>query len=181
MGRPIASSGIRNFGVLRIVLTLATFAGLGGCGKQALPAGRQTEKTKMPLDVQFRITKTTLLAQEDPNCQVLLVNNGKTPVNILNPEFNPHMPILRVMEVKTGVETLQQRKAPMTGDNATPLAPGQQIDSIFTLLPRAKLPLPVEYELSCILMYDNGKSKAESNAIRLTITPVTPKSLSLVY
>jgi len=167
--------------VLHIVLTVATLAGLGGCDKEALPAGRQTEKSKMPLDVQFRIAKTNLLAQEDPNSQVILVNNGKAPVNILNPEFNPHMPVLRVMEVKTGMEMLQQRKAPMTGDKWTPLGPGQQIDSIFPLLSRAKLSLPVEYEISCIELYDNGKSKAESNALRVTITPVTPRSLSLVY
>src|SRR5258706_13584542 len=116
------------------VIFLGLLVGVPACQKQVEPTARHTEKTKMPLDVTLKITRTELLVQENPICQLTLANSGKTTVNILNPSLNPHMPILRIIDLRPGIETFQQAPIPFTGDYVTPLAAGQHIKAVFFLL-----------------------------------------------
>src|SRR5258706_8260080 len=176
---PSCTGRMRRRDWLRVIL-LGLLVGLPSCHKQVEPTTRHTEKTKMPLDVTFKITRTELLVQENPICQLTLANSGKTTVNILNPSFNPHMPILRIIELRTGIETFQQAPIPFTGDYVTPLAAGQQIQAVFSLLSKGRLGMPGDYEISCNLHYVQGK-KVESNAVKVSIRPVTAKNLSLVF
>jgi len=43
------------------------------------------------------------------------------------------------------------------------------------------LSIPGEYEISAIIPYDQGKSRAESNTVRIKIAPSTPKGLDMAY
>ncbi len=134
----------------------------------------------MTLDVQFTAPRTDLIFQENPICRLVLTNNGPSPVEVLHPMFNPHMPVMRVMNTHTGVEVLQQGQAPMTGSRYQPLPPGQKLEYAFPLLSKVTLPLPGEYEVSAVFPPGPGKRGVESNTVRFQVQPVTPKNLSLV-
>jgi hypothetical protein len=87
---------------------------------------RIAKETKMNLQVQLKVRTTALIFQENPICRLNLVNSGQTELQVLHPMFNPHMPIMRLIHVQTGVEVLRQGKAPMSGDRYQSLPPGQE-------------------------------------------------------
>jgi hypothetical protein len=141
---------------------------------------RIAKENKMNLQVQLKVRTTALIFQENPICQLNLINSGQTELQVLHPMFNPHMPIMRLIHVQTGVEVLRQGKAPMSGDRYQSLPPGQGLSYEFPLLSKVTFPAPGEYEVSAILPFDLGKQRAESKPVRFKVEPAIPRNLSLV-
>lgn len=134
----------------------------------------------MSLEVEFTITETKLLFQQNPLCQVVLRNSGVRPVTALNPVTHPNMPILRVLDLKTGTETVHKRKGAFTGDLYKPLGPGESWTFSFALLEYCSFPAPGNYEIVATILAADGKHPVESEPVRLEILPVTPRNLSTV-
>ena len=136
----------------------------------------------MPLLLDFQIEKTTLLVQENPVCRIVASNNAAGPLKVAAPGASPEVPILRITDLKTGIETFQHghKHGGVPGIAYQEVAAGRTLECEFPLASIARLTLPVEYEASAILPYEMGAKQAESKAIKLKIIPVTPRDLSIV-
>ena len=135
----------------------------------------------MSLEVEFTVEKSRLLCQENAHCRLVLTNTGSAPLTFAHPDISPDSPVLRVVELKSGIEVLQHGKAHQTGTAYQTLAAGKKIEHEFALLSIATLNLPTEYEITAIIPFDGGVRRAESKPVKLKVIPVTPRSLSLVY
>jgi hypothetical protein len=135
----------------------------------------------MALNVEFKIDKTDFLIQESPPCLLRLTNTGIKPLQVLHPAQGFSFPVIRVVNLKTGAETLCRRPLPhMPREQAVPLAPRQSFEFGFELLEQAVLPAPGAYELSVLYEYDGGAGKAESAPVRVNVRPNTARNLMLV-
>jgi len=135
----------------------------------------------MSLKIEFAIGKTTLLCQESPACKLLITNTGRDPVVLAPPVDNPDVPILRVTELKTGIETLHHGHPPHLGTVYAPLPGEKKIEHEFPFTTVAEILLPANYDVSALVPYDGGLKRAESNTVHIRIIPVTPRDLALAY
>jgi hypothetical protein len=137
----------------------------------------------MPIILDFQIEKTALLCQENPICHIVASNDATSPVKVAALGASPDVPILRIVDCKTGIETFQHRRkhGGVPGTAYQEVAAGGTLKYEFELTSIARLPLPVEYEVSAILPYEMGAKRAESKPARLRISPVTPRDLCLTY
>ncbi len=133
----------------------------------------------MSLHVELVIEKSVLLCQENPGCKLVLVNSGAATASVAHPELNPDVPILRVLDTKTGIETLHKKEPRLSGTDYVPLAPGAKIEFEFSLASIVSLPIPTEYEISALVPCA-GARPAESKPVKVRIVPVTPRNLTLV-
>ena len=137
----------------------------------------------MPIDVGLKVASTELLYQESTLCEVTVKNAGPTPVAVPSPRANPSMPSVRVLDVKTGEETVYKGQDP---PGAAPrqvyeqIQPGKSLAMAFRLYHKIPLLDPGLYDVSAI-SEAVGAAKAESKAIRITVLPTTAKSLSTAY
>src|SRR5258705_7576998 len=115
----------------------------------------------MSLDVELKIERTKLLAQENPNCQLTIVNSSRDPIVIASPDVNPDVPVLRVTEMKSGVDVLQHRHGNHLGPKYAPLPPGRKVEHEFPLTSIAQLKIAADYEISALVPYDGGLKRAE--------------------
>ncbi len=136
----------------------------------------------MSLKVELTVEKTTLLCQENPVCHLSAANTGDATMKVAALGASPEVPILHVIELKTGVETFHHghRHGPDIGIPYQEIAADKKLEYDFDLNSVVKLTLPTEYEVSAILYYDSGAKRAETKPVKLKIIPVTPRSLSLV-
>jgi len=73
------------------------------------------ENRNMPLEVTFTCPQN-LVIQQSPLCALTIKNKGNAPVSFLHPQFNKNSPIMRIMELKTGAEVLQQKGPRPSGE-----------------------------------------------------------------
>lgn len=135
----------------------------------------------MAVDLKLQCERTELLIQGDTTCGVKLSNTGAAATDVLNPKFNPNMPVMRVIKMATGQEELHKRPGMFDGDFYEPLAQGGSIDHYFSLSERVSFSEAGEYEVSALISYDGGAREAESSPVRVKVQPVTPRNLSLAY
>ena len=64
----------------------------------------------MPIEVKFTVKSTNLRFQEDSLAEAVLTNTGRDPLLIANPIMAPTLLRLRVVNIKTGVEQIYQKK-----------------------------------------------------------------------
>lgn len=133
----------------------------------------------MPLTVELKIPRPDLLVQENPACQLVITHAGGPAHQVPDLVFNPHIPALRIVDVKTGLETIRQPKPPLGAEKQRTLAPGGTLKSEFLLGSRVEFTVPGEFDVSAIVHYDVTKA-AESAPVRVTVRTVAPKSLSIV-
>jgi hypothetical protein len=146
-------------------------------GELAASAGED----KMALNVAFKIDKTDFLIQESPPCLLTLTNIGPKSLEVLNPARSFSTPVIRVIDLKTGAETLCRRKVPRgEREREITLAPGKSTEHAFELLEQAVLPAPGAYELSVLYKYNDGLAEAESEPVRVNVRPNTARNLMLV-
>ncbi len=136
----------------------------------------------MALDVKLTIEKTEFLFQESPPCLLVLTNAGRDAVQVLHPAVSESMPILRVVDSRTGEETLFQKKPEgWVPEEPQELPPGKSIERGFLLLEEVQFPSPGPYQISAIYEYNDGTHRVESAPVKVNILPATPKNLSLVH
>jgi hypothetical protein len=134
----------------------------------------------MALDLTLKFDKTDLLYQEDALFTFVLTNSGSQPVKIRDPKVEHSTLQLRVVNAKTGIQTLYRKPV---AEGATPLdempfAPRASVDAALTLLWLAPLE-PGDYEVSAIFLYNQEKEQAESAAVKVKVRPTTPAGLVL--
>jgi hypothetical protein len=134
----------------------------------------------MPLEVKLEIERTDLLVQENPYALVTFTNTGKTPIQYLHPSMNENSPMMRVVDLRTGAETIQVGHVHHEGERYLPLLPGQTVSHRFKLRTRLHLTLPGEYQVSAIMVGDLGKERGESNKVNVTIRPASSRAMSIV-
>jgi hypothetical protein len=134
----------------------------------------------MALDIIFKIDKTDLLYQEDALFTFALTNSGAKPVQIRNPKIEHSTLQLRVINVKTGVQTLYRKPVPGGAMplREEPLAPRATVDAALSLLWLAPLE-PGDYEISAIFLYTKETEQTESAAVKVKVRPTTPAGLVL--
>lgn len=134
----------------------------------------------MSLTVKIAFQKTDLLYQEDSLFTLTLRNGGAQDLLVADPATVDSSLVLKTIDVKTGVERLwsQPREGLQPPPQEAPLQPGKSIERAQSLQWLAPL-LPGEYEISATYGANAGALKAESNAVRVTIAPTTPKNLVL--
>lgn len=141
---------------------------------------RPAKETAMALDVKLTVEKTEFLFQESPRCLLDLTNTGKDTIQISNPVSSLTMPVFKLVDGRTGEESVFQKKpSEWEEDIREPLPPGKSLERGFFLLDEIKIAAPGSYRLSVLYEYDAGK-KAESAPVKLNVLPVTPKNLSLI-
>lgn len=141
---------------------------------------RPGKDAAMALDVKLTVEKTEFLFQESPRCLLTLANNGREAVKIANPVTSLTMPVLKLMDIRTGEETLFQKKpSEWETDPQENLPPGKSLERGFMLLDEIKIAAPGPYQLSVLYEYDSGK-RTESAPVKLNVLPATPKNLQLV-
>lgn len=133
----------------------------------------------MSLNLEFSIARTTLLAQESPDCKLVITNPGRDPVVLAAPVTNPDVPILRLTEIKTGIDTFQKGHPRHLGTEYVPLPGEKKIEHEFPLTSVAESLLPGEYEMAALVPYEMGLKRAESKPVKIKINPVTPRGLAL--
>lgn len=149
-------------------------------GALAAAAADLPETTTMPLELQLQIEKTDLLVQQNPACRLVYKNNRNTPIRYLHPSEHENSPRWRIVELRTGAETFQVGHAREFGDQPIDLLPGQTVQFDFQMRTRLELNVPGEYEVSAIVTYDMGKERAESNKVKIKVSPVASRALSIV-
>ncbi len=149
-------------------------------GALAASTTAQPETTTMPLEVQLQIDTTDLLVQQNPACRITYKNNGKAPLKYLHPSEHENSPMWRIVELRTGAETFQIGHPRELGDQPTPLPPGQTVEFDFQLRSRVEFSVPGDYEISAVVAYDLGKERAESNKLKVHITAVASRALTIV-
>jgi len=146
-------------------------------GQLAADAG----ENGMALNVEFTIDKTDFLIQESPPCRLKLTNTGPKPLSVLHPAQGFSFPVIRVTDLKTGVDTLCRRPRPfLPREQPVSLKPRQSFEYGFELLEQAALPTPGAYEISVLYEYDDGAAKAESAPVRVNVRPNTARNLMVV-
>ncbi len=133
----------------------------------------------MPLEVRLEIERTDLLVQENPYATIAFTNTGKAPIQYLHPAGHENSPMMRVIDVRTGAETMQVGHSPHAGEQPTPLLPGQTVTHRFKLRTRLNLTLPGEYQVSAIMLGDLGKERGESNKVTVKIKPASSRAISI--
>jgi hypothetical protein len=135
----------------------------------------------MALQIEMQVEKGTLLYQEDTYCSVTLQNDGPQPVDILVPPLDVSMPIVRVLDVRTGAEETYRRKPPPRTMPHEPgqLLPGDSVKSGFTLFDVVPCLPPGDYDIRAAWEFNGGSGMAESLPARLKVLPTTPKSISM--
>lgn len=138
----------------------------------------------MLLIIDFNIEKPQVLYQESPICAVAFSNAGPATVRVPRPVGGSLLLSTRVVEVKTGVETLHRKTAPAGAPPRRPvlvaLEPGKRLQGRFSLRELMPLPPPGKYEISVLCDYNNAADHAESRPVALTVEPTTARNLSLV-
>ena len=135
----------------------------------------------MSLDLQLKIEKSAILSGENPVCLLGIKNSGNTPTTLANPLFNPNVPVLRVVDVKTGIELLKHGKERHAGTVYQPVDAGARIEHEFSLNSIAPLTVPGQYDISAIVPHEGGLKRAESDPVRVEVLPVTPRAFALVH
>ncbi len=135
----------------------------------------------MPLALTLELDQTDLLVQQDTPARLTILNNGPNAAVFPDPQLAPEIPSLRIVEVRSGVEIVRQRRPYPQGSKLRTLPVGESLEHEFTLMDVAHIHTPGEYLVSAIVRSNGGKDVAESAPIKITITPVTPKTLDSVY
>ena len=139
--------------------------------------------TKMALIANLNLPKTSILYQEDISCTLILENKGLSSVKIVPPRMASSLPILRLVDLRTGKESLHETAVhPQALPAPTPwtnLASGEKSALGFQL--KEKIPdlLPGDYEISAIYDYNEGEMTCESSPIQLKVKPATPHNIFL--
>ena len=137
----------------------------------------------MPIKIELKVNKNEFLCQESPQCVVTVKNNGSSAVAVPSPEANPKMPSIRVVNVKTGEETIYEGQEPpesVPREIHEQIAPGKSLQMKLNLFDRIPDLEPGKHDVS-VGCEPFGAGRAESNAVRLVVLPSTSKSLSTAY
>lgn len=135
----------------------------------------------MPLEVKLAFPTTDLLYQEDVQFTLTLSNPGPDALKVADPATLHSTLILKITNVKTGVETTyavpkgEGRRPPAP---EKPLPPKKSMEASLSLQWLAYLS-PGEYEVRASYAYNPGAERAESAPVRLKVRPTTPKNLVL--
>ena len=132
----------------------------------------------MPLNIQMTIDKTEILIGENPTCRLTLENRGSEAIEIIRPRSGGGMPAFRVVNTRTGADQIVRGNVVGSGIPVT-----QTIDARDTFA--STLPLfedanwlsPGQYLISSIYEFNNGKGRAESAPVKLTINPMAVRNL----
>jgi hypothetical protein len=135
----------------------------------------------MPLDVKFTVKSTNLRFQEDSLAEAVLTNTGRDPLLIANPIMAPELLRLKVVNIKTGVETVFQRKKKggSMPSIERPLGPGKAYEHDLMLLDLPGELDPGEYDVTLGCTYNKGADSAESAPVRVKIRGTTPRNLGI--
>lgn len=140
------------------------------------------EGRAMALDIKLTIEKSEFLFQESPPCLLTVTNDGRDTIRILNPAVSKTMPILRVVDARSGEETMFQKKSEgFVPEEPQPLAPGHRMERGFWLLDEVNFPSPGPYRISAIYQYEEGAKRVESAPVKVNILPATPKNAFLLH
>ena len=135
----------------------------------------------MPIKVTLEPAATDLLLQGDTEATLTVTNIGDATVRVPNPDMNQDIPAFRVVEAKTGIEFYRRLEAPAQGPILVELPPGKSLSKRFSLMPGLHLHVPGEFLVHARYFYNSGLSVAESEPVKITLRPITPRSLSTVY
>ena len=135
----------------------------------------------MALDVKFTVKSTNLRFQEDSLAEAVLTNTGRDPLRIANPVMAPELLRLKVVNIKSGVEQVYQRKLPGGAMPAIekPLGPGKSYEHDLMLLDLPRELNPGEYDVSLGCAYNKGADWAESAPVRVKVRATTPRNLGI--
>jgi hypothetical protein len=133
------------------------------------------------LHISLTIDDARLLYQQDTYCSITLQNDGAHPIDILVPPLDVSLPIVRVIDVRTGAEETYRRKPPPRSMPHEPgqLLPGDSVKSGFSLFDIVPCLPPGDYDICTTWEFNGGEGMAESLAARLKVLPTTPKSISM--
>ncbi|MBU4261435.1 MAG: hypothetical protein KKC76_06080 [Proteobacteria bacterium] len=136
----------------------------------------------MALKINLIVTQTDLLYQQDTQCVVNLHNAGGTTLEVGIPPFDVTLPVVHVVNVQTGAEDVYRKKRQTSAIQHDPvsMAAGAAMDTYFNLQDIVPQLLPGYYDIKVAWEYNNGAELAESQVVRLRVSPTTPKNLHLV-
>lgn len=139
----------------------------------------------MGLDVQFRMGRTELAIQESPPCVLTLANAGPGLLRLFAPQSRRSLSV-RIIDVATGAEVIQRPRAlGFARDAMQTLGIGKSLQYDFELNEEVRLTAPGRYDISLVYEYmdaagGNGLAHAESQPVRVTVLPDSPRNLSPV-
>lgn len=136
----------------------------------------------MSLDVHLEIDRAAaLLSQQNPQCHLVISNRGPDPVELEGPGTGTGVPILRIVDPRTGVELFRKESGGSLNPHYWTLPARTSSDCDFPLLSISGSLLPGEYDISAIVPYARGAHRDESKPVRVKVAPVTPRGLDWSY
>ncbi|GMV25409.1 MAG: hypothetical protein AMXMBFR58_14400 [Phycisphaerae bacterium] len=132
----------------------------------------------MPIEAKLTITPTDLLVQQNPSCELTLTNAGPGDIAIPTPLDHPAVLGMRVTEISTGIEVQRWREAGLKPPASRPVKAGNTVTGYFGLIPVSHIHAPGTFEVSALVRIK--LDLIESNRVRLTLAPVTPRSHAAV-
>ena len=136
----------------------------------------------MALEVTLAVKVATLLYLQDTACIFTIKNLGPGPVTMPVPSMERSQPALHVTNVRSGAEQTLRRYVAPKGSRAAPgeLPAGNSVEAGFSLSDFVPALDPGDYDLRVTWEFNEGRDRAQSTSVRLTVLPVTPKSLLTV-
>jgi hypothetical protein len=131
----------------------------------------------MSFSLKLEVERPRVLFQQDAQFVAQLTNTSRQAIPVDLPPMNPRNPIVRILDLETGVER-EHRREP--GDRSMPMgplpmAPKQQATASFSLsefLPSAR---PGKYEVAAVWEWGEGH-RVESNAVEVELLPTTARA-----
>ncbi len=132
------------------------------------------------LKVRLTINKTKFLAGERPLCTLTLKNTGNEAIELLHPNCGNGITSFRVIEIQSGIETFEKRELPPDDiPQMITILPDREFRTRVDLLNKIHLSAPGEYAVSAVYFSTDNRYQAESQPIRLKITPFAVNNLFL--
>lgn len=135
----------------------------------------------MPLGLVLQLSAADLLVQQDTTALLTITNNGPDAAVLPEPHLSPEIPALRIIEARSGIEVIRQRRPYPQGSRPRTLPVGGSIEHEFSLMDVAHVHTPGEYLVSAMVRSNGGRDFAESTPVKLTVTAVTPRTLNTTY